>query len=160
LSAFTRIYVTIWLILFVSQTSKLLFPSKEWAQAFTQELEHDQDFKKVASGWAWRVVVRITELPDELAKSFGSKSIGLMLDLLNSKCVECKLVSEKEAAKIPYKLTASYNVWLKVLKQELEPYQALVTGKINLRGDLPRITRFSDAALMIVRAMAKVGCSN
>ncbi|PSO03243.1 hypothetical protein B9Q10_00550, partial [Candidatus Marsarchaeota G2 archaeon ECH_B_SAG-E12] len=82
------------------------------------------------------------------------------LDLLNSKCVECKLVSEKEAAKIPYKLTASYNVWLKVLKQELEPYQALVTGKINLRGDLPRITRFSDAALMIVRAMAKVGCSN
>lgn len=100
----------------------------------------------------------VDELPDRLLRVFGTKRIGYLFDLNDGKCRFYKYLTDTDSAKTPYRITAPYEVWLRVIEgKELSPAQAIYTAKIRIRGDLARISRFTEAAAVMVRLVQQVG---
>jgi putative sterol carrier protein len=127
------------------------FPDERWATALASELNSDDAFRCSSLNWTWVVALRISDATKSPEKA------GVILDIRNGRCVSAKPCNWESASKAPYKLTAPLGVWMEIMTGKLDPYLAILRGKVNVRGDLPRISRFMDAAYMILMATVRVG---
>lgn len=127
------------------------FPDENWAAALASELNSDDAFVRSSVGWTWIVALRVSDIPG------SKKGAGVMLDIRNGRCVSAKPCDWESASKAPYKLTAPLGVWTEIMAGTLDPYLAILRGTVNVRGDPPRISRFMDAAYLILKAVSRVG---
>ena len=53
-------------------------------------------------------------------------------------------------------LTAPYSRWKDVVQGELDPIKGMMQGKLRVRGDLPTIVRYVQAANELVRLTGRI----
>jgi len=137
-----------------------LFPSEEWGNAYVEALNSSADLARVGRGWSWQVLLVVDEIPEHLLRAPGTKRVGYLIDLNDGKCRSYKYLTDTESAKTPYRIAAPYEVWTRLIEgRGLTPDQAIYTAKIRVRGDLARISRFTEAAAVMVRLVRQVGAS-
>ena len=137
-----------------------LFPSRDWAEAYCEELNRDQDYAKAARNWRHGpVMFVVTEVPEAVASRLGGVTVGFILDLHEGKCkgVSWTTAPETEKERAAFVITAPYRNWVSVIKGELHPVTALMTMKLKVeKGDIGVLLRFAQAAIAMVNAAKRV----
>lgn len=136
------------------------FMSNDWLDLYKEALNNNEAYAKAASWWTgdFIFIVRASgNLDHDLiayiglthGKCTGVKSISSEREYEVIKPGESASNKEKIAAEYIYE--AKYDVWLKILKSELDPVRGLLSGQAKITGDMAKILKATDAAKELVR---------
>ena len=126
------------------------FPTAEWLSSLFVKLNSDQKYAQVARNWEGDILVQID--PD------GSLKEGVLfyIDLWHGKCRDAYPVEKEDSVKAAFALKAPYENYMRLLKGEIEPMQALLTRKLGLKGNMAVLMRNVPTVLDFVRCCRDV----
>jgi len=107
--------------------------SPEFASAFKDEINKSSVYKQAGKGWKW--------------------TVGLVFD---GEARAIKMVSDSEAGKADFVITAPYSRWKQVMQKELDPTKGMMQGKLKLKGDLPTIVRYTRASQEMTECTTRI----
>lgn len=114
-------------------TSK--FPSEEWLNDLHARLNSDAQYAHVARSWEGEVNLVIE--PDDQF----SERVALFLDLWHGASREVAYLNNPDDRPAPYIISAPFTNWLRILRGELNPIQAMATMKLKVKGNMAYIMR-------------------
>ncbi len=80
----------------------------------------------------------------------------LYMDLWHGDCRDMRVVSPEEGEEAKFVIRGAYDRWKQVAKGELDPIKGMMQGKLKLKGDLPYIVRYVQAAKELVTCTSKI----
>lgn len=126
------------------------FTSDEWLPTLVDKLNSDEQYARIAKNWEGDMVFKIEPdgpLADEII---------YYLDLWHGKCRDAYVLTdfyEKDPALL---MGAPYTNLAKLLKSELEVFQALLTRKIFVKGNMSLLMRNVPTVLDFVRCCREI----
>lgn len=122
------------------------FPREEWFRALADEINASADYRAAASDWEGDISFVIEADPDRGVPS----DVWGYLDLWHGTCRGGRLIAPAEGAAAEFVISATYRRWKDVVRGDLDPVRAMMQGKLRVRGDLPKILRYVQAAHELV----------
>ena len=129
------------------------FPSPEWLQALKHKLNSDDKYAQVASNWEGEIVFNI-----EPGGPLKEKMI-FFTDLWHGECKEAFMVEDEEKLielSPAYVLTSPYHSFVRILKGQLDPMQAMITRKLKVQGSMGYMMRNVPTVLEFVRCAKEI----
>lgn len=130
--------------------AKLKFGSPEWAQALHNELNASQAYEDAAKNWEGDFYFIVE--PDGPVTT----TTYMYMDLWHGKSREAKIVQDPQEKNPAFIMSGKYGKWKQVVQAKLDPIQALMTGQLKLKGNLPMVLKNIKAAQEIVRACTRI----
>jgi putative sterol carrier protein len=127
-----------------------IFPTPEWLNSFENKLNTDEHYAHVAIKWEGDIYFVID--PEGNLK----EQVIFYLDLWHGKCRGTEVVNDINAHSPAFELRAAYGNFSKVLKGELDPMQAMLTRKLNVKGNMAVMMRSVPTVLDFVRCAREV----
>ncbi|HWS22834.1 MAG TPA: SCP2 sterol-binding domain-containing protein [Anaerolineales bacterium] len=125
------------------------FPSSEWLSDFMEKLNTDEQYAKIAKNWEGDLLFVID--PDENVTT----SAYLYLDLWHGKCRHVEI--RNDIGKVPaFILRSGYSNFLEILSGNLDPMQAMMTRKLNVKGNMLVMMRNVPTVLDFVRCAREI----
>ena len=126
------------------------FPSSDWLQALMDKLNTDERYAQVARNWEGDMVFQIEPGgPIE-------EPISWYIDLWHGKARDAFVIDDSHQLNPVFTLKAPYENYVRLLKGELEPMQALMTRKIGVKGNMAVLMRSIPTVLDFVRCCREV----
>jgi len=129
------------------------FPSDEWLQALKEKVNSDEKYAKTAKKWEGEIVFYI-----EKGGPITEPQI-FFLDLWHGECRDAFVV-ENEAQltelKPAFVLRSSYQNFVRILKGQLDPMQAMITRKLKVKGNMGYMMRNVPTVLEFVRCAKEI----
>ncbi len=126
------------------------FPEPGWVESFCQKLNSDEQYARIARQWE-RDVCFIIEADETLAEQ-----VIFYLDLWHGTCREARIIASGEECQAAFRLSAPYSSWVRVLKGELHPMQAMLTQKLKVNGNMAYMMRHVPTVLDFTRCAQEV----
>ncbi len=131
------------------------FPSVAWIEALCVYLNQDERYGQVARNWEGDMVVSIeadSTSPD------GYTSRALYLDLWHG---DCRSVGVYDPAievvpEAAYSLSAPFANIMKIFTGELDPVQAMLTRRLQVKGNMAYLLRNIPVVLDFVRCCQQI----
>lgn len=132
---------------------KLEFPSKEWVEAFVAVLNEDERYAEIARKWEGDLAFVI-----EADEGLDAPVMVIYMDLWHGKCRGWGTYTEgdPEIPEPKFFLTATRSQFMRVLRGELDPMQAMMTRRLKVRGDMGYMLRNIPTVLDFVRCAQQV----
>ena len=127
-----------------------VFPSFEWLKEFENKLNSDEHYAQVARNWEGDMYFII-----EPEGNLKTQTV-MYLDLWHGKCRGTELVADITAHQPAFTLKAGYVNFAKVLKGELDPMQAMLTRKLDVKGNMAVMMRNVPTVLDFVRCAREI----
>ena len=126
------------------------FPSDEWVQALMDKLNTDEKYAQVARNWEGDMAF-VVEPGGNLreAKQY-------YMDLWHGKCRAAFVLDGTKQVKPVFTMKGPYENYVRLLKGELEPMQALLTRKIGVQGTMAVLMRSVPTVLDFVRCCREI----
>ena len=134
------------------------FGSQEWCDEYEVAINNNEAYAEAASWWEGDFVFEIH--PSGNLK----EEIKMFIGLNHGKCTGAKVITGQEfkvlgkgekpsgeGIEVEYVYSANYDNWIKILKSELDPVRALLSGQAKVVGDMAKIMRATKAAQELVR---------
>ena len=122
------------------------FPREEWFRALADEINASADYRAAASDWEGDISFVIEADPD---RGVASAVWGYLARWPGS-CRGGRLMAPAVGASAEFVISATYRRWKDVVRGDLDPVRAMMQGKLRVRGDLPKILRYVQAAHELV----------
>lgn len=122
-----------------------VFPSEEWVDDFIDYLNADDEYAKVAKKWEGDLIFDIH--PEGALQ----EPLRIYMDLWHGKCRSGYIVPKGEEKDAKFVLTAPFGNFVRVLKGELDPMQAMMTRKLKVKGNMAYMMRNVPTVLRFVR---------
>lgn len=147
------------------------FATPEWAEAYSKALNENQNYREAAgpsgfppNGWEGDFIFVIEPSGSQ------TNEIRMWIGLYHGDCTGARILGEGEkfqviksgekaegdAIGVEYTYAATYDNWVKILKQELDPIRALLGGQAKLQGDMAKVMRATKAAQEMVVTTTKI----
>jgi putative sterol carrier protein len=126
------------------------FPTAEWLVELQAKLNNDAKYGQVARTWEGDMAFQVD--PGLTL----AQPVMLYLDLWHGKCRDSYVVDSTKVVKPAFTLKAPYPNYVKLLKGEMDPMQALLTRKIGVIGNMAVIMRSVPTVLDFVRCCREV----
>jgi putative sterol carrier protein len=126
------------------------FPSQEWLTALENKLNTDEKYAQIARNWEGDMIFLI-EPGGALAET-----TRWYIDLWHGKCRGIRVMGGDDETKATFTLKAPYDNYVRLLKGEVEPMQALLTRKIGVQGNMAILMRSVPTVLDFVRCCREV----
>ena len=126
--------------------------SKEWAEAYKNEINNSAIYKQAAAGWEGSVGLVVEAEPEN---NFPDNK-GVFLDLWHGEARDVQITDEAGAEKADFVVRGPYSRWKQVAKKELDPTKAMMQGKLKLKGDLPTIVRYTKATQEMTECTTRI----
>lgn len=127
-----------------------VFPSAEWLKVFEEKLNSDEHYAQVAKGWEGDMYF-VIEPGGNL-----QQQMVMYIDLWHGKCRGTEIVADIASHNPAFALKAAYPNFAKVLKGELDPMQAMLTRKLDVKGNMAVMMRSVPTVLDFVRCAREV----
>ena len=126
------------------------FPQLEWLIALKDKLNTDENYAQIARNWEGDMIF--------LIEKGGSltQTVSFYLDLWHGKCRDAYLLTEGQEVKAVFTLKAPYDNYVRLLKGEIDPMQALLTRKIGVSGNMAVLMRSVPTVLDFVRCCREI----
>jgi putative sterol carrier protein len=130
-----------------------VFPSPEWLQALKEKLNNDDKYGKTAQNWEGEIVFYIEPggpIPEAMI---------FYTDLWHGECRQAFVVENETKLKElapAYILSAPYQSFVRVLKGQLDPMQAMITRKLKVQGSMGYMMRNVPTVLEFVRCAKEI----
>ncbi|HSB89327.1 MAG TPA: SCP2 sterol-binding domain-containing protein [Anaerolineales bacterium] len=131
------------------------FPSAGWVDALVAILNSDTRYAQVARGWEGDIVFAVG--PDGPAAE-GDASDRIYLDLWHGECRKGSFhpAGGEAAPEAVFTLSATRANLLRILSGDLDPMQAMLTRKLQVRGNMGYMLRNVPVVLDFVRCCRRV----
>ena len=131
---------------------KLLFPSEEWVREYCKRLSESPEYNKSGKGWKDPILFKMLDIGNLKEKQeFDS----FILYLKDGVCENCEIV--KDISKnAPFKLSATYSNWKKIIDGKINPTQAMLTGQMKVEGNMALLLRYASAAIAMVKVAQSI----
>ncbi|MCX6034550.1 MAG: SCP2 sterol-binding domain-containing protein [Chloroflexi bacterium] len=126
------------------------FPSPAWLQTLSDKLNADERYAQIARNWEGDMCVVIEPSGPLTEQQF------YYLDLWHGKCRKTEILKDLSGVKPKYVLTATYDNISRIMKGELDPMQAMMTRKLQVRGSMAYMMRNVPTVLDFVRCAREV----
>lgn len=126
------------------------FPTPEWPETFMAKLNQDEQYAEIAKNWEgdfYFVIEPAGPLQEQIVYYF---------DLWHGKCRDAFPVTDMSLKKPAFVLSAPYGNFARILNGELHPMQALMTRKLQVRGNMAVLMRNVPTVLDFVRCAREV----
>ena len=124
-----------------------MFASQQWFEAFRDRINASDHYRETAADWEGDIAFRIVAEPDRNVP----EDLWGYLDLWHGACRDARVIAPADADAAAFTLTAPYSRWKDVVHGDLDPIKGMMQGKLRVRGDLPKIVRYVNAANELVR---------
>ena len=125
--------------------------TQPWADALCEALNGDAAYRDAAARWAWPLAMVLEPTP-----ALGyAEPVATELVLDHGTC-RAATVLAPGAVTAPFVLRATYEVWKKVVRGELDPISAVVTGRIKLTGAMMTLMMHTGAAQALLACASRV----
>jgi putative sterol carrier protein len=128
----------------------VIFPSAEWLNAFKDKLNSDAHYAQVAKNWEGDMYFIIE--PEGNLK----EQMVMYLDLWHGQCRAVELVSDIAKYSPVFTLRAAYGHFAAVLTGKLDPMQAMLTRKLDVKGNMAVMMRNVPTVLDFVRCAKEI----
>jgi putative sterol carrier protein len=129
------------------------FPSKEWLDVYMQKINESAAYRKAAETWEGDIAFVCGPEPDKGVP----EDVWLWLDLWHGECRGARYgISPDDGERSKFIIRAPYTRWKEVIRKELDPIKGMMQGKLKVRGDVPTIVRYVNAANELVNLAASV----
>ncbi|MBC8331638.1 MAG: SCP2 sterol-binding domain-containing protein [Anaerolineae bacterium] len=124
-----------------------IFPSAEWLEALKAKLNSDEKYARVARNWEGDIMFNI-----EPGGGFA-ESLQLYIDLWHGTCRAVFVVDPAKDTELnpAYILSAPYDNFTRILDNQLDPMQAMITRKLRVQGSMSYMMRNVPVVLDFVR---------
>jgi putative sterol carrier protein len=127
------------------------FPSDEWVQEYARKLNENQAYRDAGRTWEGDITF-VVEKDDAFPQN-----AYIYLDLYHGECRSARYAdSADKVPKAVYAYKGAYSNWRKLIGNEIDPIQGLLTGKFRLDGSLMEIMKYIRAAREMVSTAATV----
>jgi len=126
------------------------FGSEEWVKAACEELNKSQAYKDAAKNWEGDMYFIVE--PEGGLK----ETLVTYFDLWHGGCRAASAPADESGKTPAYRFWAPLSVWRNILEKKLDPVQAMMTGKLNLKGDMAQIMKMPRAASELVECTTHV----
>jgi putative sterol carrier protein len=120
------------------------FPSQAWTEALHKAINNSEAYASAAKTWEGDFTFVVEE---------GG---GVYLDLWHGTCRAAEYLTDANAKKSEYKITANKEKWRQIITGKLDPIQAMVTRQIKLDGNLVKVMKNVKAAQELVRCATQI----
>lgn len=127
-----------------------VFPSVDWLQTFQEKLNSDAKYGEIAKNWEGDLCFFIE--PSGVLK----ERVIMYIDLWHGKCRNVELIQDPSVRTPAFTLKASYTDFSRVLKGELDPMQAMMTRKLDVKGNMAIMMRNVPVVLDFVRCAKEI----
>lgn len=127
-----------------------VFPSAEWLKEFEGKLNTDERYSQIAKNWEGDMYF-IIEAGGNL-----KDQVIMYLDLWHGKCRSTEIVGNVADHNPAFILKAVYGNFAKVLTGELDPMQAMLTRKLDVKGNMAVMMRNVPTVLDFVRCAREI----
>lgn len=121
------------------------FPSRQWLEELKDKLNSDAQYAHIARKWEGDLCIHVE------AGGPLENPMLFYLDLWHGKCRKVDILSEIGDLKPVFLLTASYENITKILTGELDPMQAMMTRRLQVKGSMGYMMRNVPTVLDFVR---------
>lgn len=128
------------------------FPSAQWFDLYRDAINASAAHGQAAADWEGDVSYVIGADPDANLPA----EVCVWMDLWHGECRDVRVVSRDEADRSAYVIIGDYARWKKVVRGQLDPIKAMMTGGLQVRGDLPEIVRRVGAVTELVRIATSI----
>ena len=126
------------------------FPTLEWAQAFSDKLNSDQQYAQIAHNWEGDFYFIIEP------GGAVTEQVVFYFDLWHGKCRETMNITDMSVRKPAFILKSPYENFKKVVSGEMHPMTAMMTGKLHVQGNMAIMMRSVPTILDFVRCAKEV----
>ena len=126
--------------------------SAEWAQAFKDEINKSEVYRKAGKGWKWTVGLVVEAEPDH---NFP-EARGVVMDLFEGEARDIKVGTATDAQACDFVISAPYSRWKQVATGELDATRGMLQGKLKLKGNLPTVVRYTKASQEMTECTTRV----
>lgn len=122
-----------------------IFPDQTWLDGFVDYLNNSEDYARIAKNWEGDYIFEI--------KADGplQEDISFYLDLWHGKCRGGKILGPNESLEAAFILSAPFANFVRVLKGDLDPMQAMLTRKLSVKGNMGVMLRNVPTVLEFVK---------
>jgi putative sterol carrier protein len=122
------------------------FPTDRWFREFVAVINASDRYREAAADWEGDIAFQIEAEPDKGVPH----TVWGWLDLWHGACRSGGVVEEAKGSASRYVIAAPYSRWKEVLQGDLDPIRGMMQGKLRVKGDLPTIVRYVNAANELV----------
>ncbi|MEM3540486.1 MAG: SCP2 sterol-binding domain-containing protein, partial [Thermoplasmata archaeon] len=110
------------------------------------------EYNKSGKGWKDPILFKMLDIGNLKEKpEFDS----FILYLKDGVCENCEIV--KDISKnAPFKLSATYSNWKKIIDGKINPTQAMLTGQMKVEGNMALLLRYASAAIAMVKVAQSI----
>lgn len=126
------------------------FPSAEWAEAFVQALNANDEYRAAATAWEGEFLLRV------LPNTGSGPAPGVLLDLYHGSCRGARFEPDSRTTESEFVYEGAAANWARLITGDLDPVGALMDGTFKLRGNLAKAMRFTRAAKELVATAARL----
>jgi len=143
------------------------FGTQDWCDQYVEAINKNEAYAEAASWWEGDFIF-VTNPSGNL-----DHKITMWIGLDHGKCTGAQVFKEGEEYKVlakgekpsgnpppPYEAEyvyeANYDNWVKILKAELDPVRALLSGQAKVVGDMAKIMRATKAAQQLVATTGQI----
>jgi putative sterol carrier protein len=126
------------------------FPSDEWIKALSAQLNSSESYAKAAANWEGDFLFVVQ--PDAAFQ----QTAYLYIDFQHGKSPSAMQVGSLEEKKAMYTLSASYNIWRKVIEGKLDAVQGMFSGRLKVRGNIAQIQRNPKVTTEFIACATKI----
>jgi len=122
-----------------------IFPQRDWLENFEDYLNSNEKYAQVAKKWEGDLVFEIK------ADGALTEDVFIYLDLWHGKCRSSRVLENDASIDAAFILTAPFTNFVRVLKGDLDPMQAMLTRKLVVKGNLGYMMRNVPTVLEFVK---------
>jgi putative sterol carrier protein len=126
------------------------FPSDAWIKMMMEDLNQSDAYLEAAKNWEGDFLFVV-----EPGGSLENTTL-LYMDLWHGKCRSAHLVSDPASVQPAFRLAGTVDNWKKVMTRQLDPMQAMMTGKLKLQGKMAIVMRNVRAAKELVESCTRI----
>lgn len=127
-----------------------VFPTPAWLESFEKKLNTDERYARIGSKWEGDIYFVIQ--PEGNLK----EQVIYYLDLWHGKCRSTEVVSDITSRSPAFTMRAAYGNFARVLTGDLDPMQAIMTRKLDVKGNMAVMMRSIPTVLEFVRCAKEV----
>ena len=127
-----------------------IFPNQEWLDRFIEYLNSSDEYARVANSWEGDMIFDIQ------AEGALESNVAIYLDLWHGKCRSGKVLKAEDELNASFILTAPFGNFVRVVKGDLDPMQAMLTRKLSVKGNMAILLRNVPTVLEFVKSAQKV----
>ena len=127
-----------------------VFLTEEWIQSFQDKLNTDGQYAEIARKWEGDVMLTVN--PGRTLE----EPVVMYFDLWHGICRQAFYVVDGYEKNAAFSLKGEYDDYLRILKGDLHPMQAMLTRKLSVQGNMGLLMRNVPTVLDFVRCAQEV----